>query len=213
MYTPTKEIRKCPNCSHDLEFNIWSTINTKENPEIIEEVKEREIFRKECPNCKKITEINYNTLYHDVERKFMVDHINNKGSIEEDLEIQAMLKNNELDGYKLRITRSLSDFIEKITILEKNLDDYIIEFMKTIIINQTPEDMKQDLKKIYFFDLENNKVKYLALNKNSQEFVYLPMKAYEDIQRDDRFNEPSGFQEVTLYNLMDYFKMEERKWI
>lgn len=62
----------CPKCGKKTSFLVWDSINTMENPEMKEKVRNDEAFRFHCPECGASALLNYNFLYHQQEDKVLI---------------------------------------------------------------------------------------------------------------------------------------------
>jgi len=67
-----KRIKKieCPECGHNREVVVWSSINVQFNPEAKEELLEGKINSFHCDNCGCKRIIPLALLYHDMEKQF-----------------------------------------------------------------------------------------------------------------------------------------------
>ncbi|MCQ2146359.1 MAG: CpXC domain-containing protein [Bacteroidales bacterium] len=121
----------CSKCSGSHEVSIYNSINVAQDPELKESVKTGAIFIWECPHCGSINLIKYPCLYHDPDTKFMV-WLLPEGSISEDKVALLSSQLEGLDGYTLRRVTDVGNLIEKVNILDSNLDDRIIEMCKYV---------------------------------------------------------------------------------
>lgn len=167
----------CPNCQTPGEFEIWDSINANLDPELREKLFSEDIFIYECPQCGHKTGIPYDTIYHDMQHKFMIFFSFFKAddfSYEPlDLSDIPML----MKDYTYRHVNGLWELKEKILILEKGLNDVAIERMKYGVCHyECPElaergiklffgDVRYDIPEypdgiiIFFYDDEDNKSK------------------------------------------------------
>ena len=72
-----RETITCPNCNTIGEFMCWDSINVDLDPENRKKVKNGELFQYICPKCKRSYTIEYETLYHDMNNRFMVQFLAN----------------------------------------------------------------------------------------------------------------------------------------
>lgn len=116
----------CPKCSHAQEFTTWNSINVALNPEKKGELRNGSLHRLICAQCGDKSEVNYATLYHDPENKFMVWLNGN----ENDDAMGGLLAGDFLQDYRLRLVDSRNHLIEKTHVLESGLDDVHLELFK-----------------------------------------------------------------------------------
>lgn len=116
----------CPKCHTVTPWKVWDRIDTNENPEMKEEVRNGKAFRFECPHCQAVSHLNYDFLY--VEEPLVMG----MSATEEDA---PGLKGSQLEenGYTVRLVHSINAFMEKLLIHDAGLDDRIVEIMKTAI--------------------------------------------------------------------------------
>ena len=62
----------CPNCQTPGEFEIWDSINADLDPELREKLFSEDIFIYECPQCGHKTAVPFDTIYHDMQHRFMI---------------------------------------------------------------------------------------------------------------------------------------------
>jgi DNA-directed RNA polymerase subunit RPC12/RpoP len=134
MSRVTQEQISCPECSYNQLFQIYHSVNVTINPELKEELINRELTTFKCSKCSKMFYLRYDLLYHDVNRHLLIwlKYPNEKGLINfEDgsFDIPPFLA----DHYKTRIVYSLPELIEKITIFDDDFDDLGIELMKLLV--------------------------------------------------------------------------------
>lgn len=140
----------CPKCGKKTSFLVWDSINTMENPEMKEKVRNDEAFRFHCPACGASALLNYNFLYHQQEDKVLI-YVSADGADTSDMAQILDQRGNAFDGYRKRIVRSYNAFKEKLIILDAGFDDRIVEIIKSSIWDNVEahyQDKKID--EIYF---------------------------------------------------------------
>ena len=140
----------CPQCGKKSSFLVWDSINTLQNPEMKEKVRNDEAFRFLCPACGASAMLNYNFLYHQQEDKVLI-FVNADGSDCQEMESILDQRGNAFDGYKKRIVQSYNEFKEKLLILDAGLDDRIVEIIKSSIWDNVEAHYKdKEIDEIYF---------------------------------------------------------------
>ena len=140
----------CPKCGKSHPFTVWDSINTMENPEMKEKVRNDEAFRYRCPDCGATSLLNYNFLYHQQEDK-MIIFVDADGSSYKEMEDLLSRRGNAFDGYLKRIVLSYNEFKEKLLILDAGLDDRIVEIIKSSIWDNVEDKYKDKrIDEIYF---------------------------------------------------------------
>ncbi|MBQ7833410.1 MAG: CpXC domain-containing protein [Lachnospiraceae bacterium] len=203
----TTEI-KCKYCGEIGTFRYWGSVNTVLNPELKQAVRTGELFKYECPKCKKTSMVHYEFLYHQMEDSFIIFHAENRehaqlwlNSLNESMNHEKMgdLFKATSGKYVFRAVDTLHKLNEKVAIFEAGLDDRVIEVAKIIamasFMRSNPED---DIDDVYFAFGDDSKKVLVFLNEETpvasaelSDSIYDYVKAtYIDtrpsIQEDDR---------------------------
>lgn len=128
---------KCPKCERAFDFRVWNTMNATLNPEVEEHILDGTLTLATCPYCGNEFHVIYETLYHDMDRKFMVefrapDHWN---QVDEAIDIPEL--DETLHQYRfLRRVASWNELQEKVLIFTSDLDDVVIEVIKAAMLTK-----------------------------------------------------------------------------
>lgn len=121
----------CSKCGQTTEITVYKSINTADNPELKEKVKNGSLFLWECPHCGTVNLARYETLYHDPQKKLMLWLVPD-GKISE-TQMQAITNHTKaMGGYTLRLVRDMGELMEKVLIFDAGLDDAAIELCKWV---------------------------------------------------------------------------------
>ena len=121
----------CSKCGQTTEITVYKSINTADNPELKEKVKNGSLFLWECPHCGTVNLARYETLYHDPQKKLMLWLVPD-GKISE-TQMQAITNHTKaMGGYTLRLVRDMGELMEKVLIFDAGLDDAVIELCKWV---------------------------------------------------------------------------------
>jgi len=145
----------CPKCKKESDFFIWDSINTSLDPDMKEKIRKGEAFQWNCPFCEATANVEYTTLYHQMEDLVMIYYVPGDGDKTEVIELmQGRQKNKDGEyvemeirvdeGYIKRVVGTKSQFYEKLLILDLGLDDRIIELMKMFLTAHLED--KKDMK-------------------------------------------------------------------
>lgn len=156
----------CPNCKKESDFLLWDSINTSLNPDMKEKVRTGEAFRWNCPFCDAKANIEYATLYHQMEDLVMIYYVPGEGDKTETIELMQGRHKNEDgeyvemnikidEGYMKRVVETKEQFREKLLILDTGLDDRIIELMKAFLTSHLRYKENVEIEKILFDQYEN----------------------------------------------------------
>lgn len=111
---------------------VYRSINTEDNPELKEMVKNGSLFLWECPHCGQMNLAKYDTLYHDPAAKLMVWLVPQDEVSEAQM---AAISNHAraMGGYTLRIVDDMGTLMEKVLIHDAGLDDAVVELCKYVL--------------------------------------------------------------------------------
>ena len=120
----------CSKCGQTTEITVYKSINTADNPELKEKVKNGSLFLWECPHCGTVNLARYETLYHDPQKKLMLWLVPD-GKISE-TQMQAITNHTKaMGGYTLRLVRDMGELLEKVLIFDAGLDVFLDEWSIT----------------------------------------------------------------------------------
>lgn len=139
----------CPQCEYEAEFLVWNSINTTLDPDMKQKVRSGELFRFTCPECGYEVEVDYATLYHQMEDRVMIYYVREgrndaanmmkeafSGVKSESFRCEEFLSRD----YRKRVVETKNEFWEKLMILDEGLDDRIIELMKLFMTMELEEN-------------------------------------------------------------------------
>ena len=127
----SEALAPCSKCGQQHKVTVYRSINTSENPELKDKVKDGSLFLWECPHCGQVNLAKYETLYHDPAAKLMVWLIPS-GEISE-TQMQAITMHTmAMGGYTLRRVNDMGSLMEKVLIVEAGLDDVVLEMCKYV---------------------------------------------------------------------------------
>ncbi|WP_019678394.1 CpXC domain-containing protein [Ruminococcus flavefaciens] len=154
---------KCPKCGKVSDMLVWELIDTSQDPQMAEQIRNGDAFSWYCPGCDNKSLIFYPTIYHEVDKKYVLAYV--PGDPTSAVGYMKDLNSNNDSGYDFsigytkRIVTDMNKLREKLLILDHDLDDKIIELMKLFIIADL-QDRNPDLKvKDIFFNV-NGEGKY-----------------------------------------------------
>lgn len=124
-------IAPCSRCGEKSEITVYKSINTSENPELADKIRNGSLFVWECPHCHQANLAKYESLYHDPARKIMI-WLMPSGDLPE---TQARAISNHakaMGGYRLRLVKDVGALMEKVLIFDAGLDDLAMEMCKYV---------------------------------------------------------------------------------
>lgn len=148
----------CPKCGHSYEVELYDAINVEESPELHNELICNKINIVSCPACSFSFSVEKPLLYHDPERDIMIYWMPLNGkSLEEGVgnfrEFMSMLSRslpNDVPAPQVHLVFTRSELAERLFVLEAELDERIVEYMKYMIYTRNMEKVNPHRKMVYF---------------------------------------------------------------
>ena len=139
---------RCRRCGAEEEIPAWNIINTKDNPELKEQLLEGKLFLWNCPRCGADNLIKYPLLYHDPDQHLLLWLTDGIPEVEARM-AETIAAEEGLQDYAARIVDTPGEMMEKIKIADAGLDDVAVEICKYVTRQELGKDV--DFK---FFRLE-----------------------------------------------------------
>jgi len=113
-------------------------LNSSLNPEAREALLDGSLLRFQCKDCGEASELVYPMLYHDMERSVMLWLVLSR----EETEAKSAFGLNDafMRHYQFRFVYTWEQLVEKIRILESELDDRLVELVKLDLRQNTSRD-------------------------------------------------------------------------
>lgn len=121
------ETAVCPKCGYKFKTDIVTEINAGTQSEIAKSAENGDIFKRKCGRCGGDFFIAHPCLYYCPEKKFMVY------LAVSDIVSDRISELTEARGCKLRVVKSVRDFIEKIYVLKNMSSDMAVEIVKALV--------------------------------------------------------------------------------
>lgn len=162
----------CPECNKEFNTDIYTSINVQLDKDMKTKILSGKLFDIECEHCHAKFHIPYPVLYHDMEKKLLIQYTEEK-----DLESSKdVLKKANVDAdYTVRIVDNERDWIEKILISDSGLDDRIMELYKLLVLSQYED--ADNVNGLYYWNiqtLENPHYVMVLDEKESDKMHFMP---------------------------------------
>lgn len=203
MSIPRKTIVNCPKCGKPISVRIFDSINTDFDEDIAMQIMSGQLFNATCPNCNFVTHLEYDVLYHDMQHGAMiwVVHSNSPEYTKKISDIRATPK---LPYKTFRIVADMNALKEKVSCLERNRDDKIVELCKVFTVyNLFSQKPDFDFRNAFYSAISGNELIYLYDNDGNNFHCELPDNAYDylkDLYYDSRY----AAQFDDNYPIVDY---------
>lgn len=139
---------RCSHCGAEADVPAYSIVNTKDNPELKQELLEGRLFIWNCPRCGRDNLIKYPLLYHDPEQKLLLWLSDGIPEVEAKM-AETIAAEEGLQDYTARIVDTPGEMMEKIKIYDAGLEDIPMEICKYV----TAQEMGKDVE-LKFFRME-----------------------------------------------------------
>lgn len=117
---------KCPYCGKEFTMAVYDSVNSEQDPDQRERCLSGDIFRHSCPHCHKDFMVQNPLLYIDPKHKFVI-WVSESDNV---TGLSALVEPLKKAGYTLRRCPTVSKFVEKITVLEDEVNDVMVELAK-----------------------------------------------------------------------------------
>ena len=199
----------CSHCRQQTEIPVRQSINTALDPEVKARVKDGSLFVWECPYCGHRNLAVYQTLYHDPDARLMVWLL--PGEEQAPQAIEEAVK--DLEGYTLRLVRSVGDLIEKVNVHDTGLDDVVLEMCKWVtrreLAEKNPAALDAALRFLRLEGADNELVMAFPLDGQMQ-MLNVGFNVYEDargiLSRHPAIRPTPGFAQVDAAWIDQFFR-------
>lgn len=162
----------CPECNEKFNVDIFTSINVQMDKDMKNRVLSGKLFDMECAHCHSKIHIPYPVLYHDMEKKLLIQFTEEK-----ELEpIKKILDHaNVGEDYTVRIVDNERDWIEKILISDSGYDDRIMELYKLLVLSQYED--ADNVNGLYYWNIQNFENPHYVMvldEKESDKMHFMP---------------------------------------
>lgn len=172
MKTTIKHI--CPNCKHEQEINVYPIINLQSDKDIYDDLFSLNLFKIECPKCKKTSIIQYDCLVVDMYKKYIIYLYtsNNVETFNQNIDqfINDLKNNPQFEEIfkelkHTRLVTSLNQLLEKLLIFDYDLNDKVLEILKLGLYDKERLD-RELYRNVCFNKIDRDKLIFTCFNIN-----------------------------------------------
>jgi len=203
-----KTSAKCSSCGNIHEITFFNGINTREDPELKDKVKDGSLFLWECPHCGKTNLVSGQVIYHDPDEKLMF-WLLPPGSVPEDkvaiIENSLLEASQTLEGYTFRRVDDAGSLIEKVNIFDSGLDDTVIEIVKYVTKMEMAQkggghDLSDTSFKFFRIEGPDHELTFTYPEAGQMQGVQIGFNVYEDcagiLRRNPSIKPAGGFPRI-----------------
>lgn len=141
----------CPNCGEASYIDMYEVINTRQNPELKNAVRDGGLFGYAC-GCGFKSVLVYPTLYIDPDAEIIIALCTTEQFVPETTDKLNEIARGEPDaGYIMRIVPTYDRLREKLYIFDAELDDRAVELYKAALLSQLKATGRDPLDTAYFY--------------------------------------------------------------
>lgn len=173
---------KCPECHESFYADIYPSINVQMDEGLKNKVLSGQLFDFECTHCHSTFHVPYPVLYHDMEKKLLIQ-FTQEADLSKTKEVLDRVEKRE--DYTIRIVDSYRNWIEKILIYENGLDDRIMELYKLLVLSQY--ENVNNLNGLYYWNIQSLQNPHYVLvldEKKSDKIHFMPfnLEVYKQVE-------------------------------
>ncbi len=197
----------CPSCTAAGSKIIQNRICIREHMDSKKDIMSGAFFEWECPGCSERFFIKSPFLYNDSEHKFMIYYI--PDFEERAHKIPTLIrtkKEYDTDSATLRVATNYVDFVEKIRILESDLDDRVVETVKLLYSKLTLQETEELVYSMVFEHVGEDSDLHFAVFLENKDFeTVVPHAVYEKTRSD--------FAHLFTSEAADEFIIVDLQWV
>lgn len=139
-----------------MDFTCYHYIHRQNDPELVEKLSNGSLFQVVHPVTQEAAPITYPCLFEDADKKFMVIFNPNKAIDSADVSPELFAgATTDYNEYTIRVTHYLTEFFEKINILDSNRLDTEVECVKVLTHTLLHEQNGQKPVRLYYHEQDN----------------------------------------------------------
>jgi len=220
MSLPEEITITCPACQHPQAFTTWQSINVTLDPELKQKLLDRSLVTFHCEKCNHTAGVNQGLLYNDMDRHVMIMlGCQNPDELESP---EPLVQKFQAD-YSLRLVYTMNELIEKVMILDSDLDERAVELFKISLMASIEESQRGNNPALFFSgifasDKSEEQIEFALVNEASTKAVSVPLeKVYHRFVDEFCKHLPTTVSECGRWLRVDrdyalnYLKAEKRK--
>lgn len=209
----------CSKCGTKNEITIYRSINTAENPELKEKVRDGSLFLWKCSSCGQANLSRYETLYHDPDKKIMIWLLPSGSEISEAQMHSISLHAKAIGHYTLRLVEDTGSLMEKVITFDAGLDDAVLEICKYVTKMEMASKNREKAAEImnapfHFYALTGEDggrmITFMYPYDGKMEQVSIGYNVYEDctgiMQRNPNIKPGDGFEKIDAVWVQYFFR-------
>ncbi len=192
---------KCPHCGEQFDFEAVTHLSPEDSHE--EELLKGTLNCVSCPACQKILNVPVRLIYRDTQKPFLLvqepkalpDEQAKALALQLDESATTAAMNQGVQRPVVRLVFSRPDFLEKLYLWKRGLDDRVIEFAKYQLFNGGTEEGELSLGRhrllFDFSQKDESRLVFLVYNRQNGRpirVLQVPMAEYQALDKEIRDN-------------------------
>lgn len=186
----------CPQCGESQKYQLFSSINVRENPELKQKILEETLFDWRCKRCNYFAAMAYPFIYTDPVAGYVISTapMGTNGEIE---------PTEAVKDYVKRSVKNLAELKEKILTFDAGYDDVAVELVKNALCGIIKNTYKVRRVHAYFSRIneKDGEMEFAIFLPRKTEPVYHSTKLdvykqSQEVLRTLDFVDPEGFIRV-----------------
>ncbi len=175
---------ECPQCHHKFTINERIAINVTLDPGLKNKVLKGKIFRHACPNCQQESIVLNNTMYHDMQKHFMVYFMIASKEREYRIPIGAdNFGNFAGDDYILRLEVDYNGFRERVRMLDMGFNDLVLEIMRALVLKELQQQLPE-AEDLFFIGAPEGDIRFqVIVDGKPVRHVDIPVDMYTKVEK------------------------------
>lgn len=180
----------CPDCGEVFPYKFWEAIEVSSNPNLYSEIIKGNVWEGHCNKCEHTFRLDHDFLFYDLEKKIAIQYCSKaEDVVKVNQHLSSEMTNRFIpnmneQGYVFRVVPTPTAMIDRIMVLDRGLDDRIVEIMKWgeigVYFQNNPESMKRGDRIMKFFMRRNKEDMFLVyVNGNLVQQQKFDMGLYE----------------------------------
>ncbi len=155
---------QCPKCEAEMDVELFDSINVTEAPALRDQLMANELNAVECAHCGFKFRVDKRLLYNDPDRRVMVfwfpgneeEYRNNKEEFVRSMDALNTALPDEFDPPAVHLVFTRTELVERIYLLEADLNERIIEYIKYMMYSRNLEKLNPGRKALLFNAEDSN---------------------------------------------------------
>jgi hypothetical protein len=148
----------CPKCEAEQDVDLFDSINVQEAPDLRDALMANQLNAVVCPHCSFQFRVDKRLLYNDPERRVMIywfpgseqDFAENRDAFLQSMDALNAALPDTFEPPAVHLVFQRTELIERIFLLEAELNERVIEYVKYMMYSRNMEKLNPHSKALLF---------------------------------------------------------------